>query len=164
MAARPDKSAVLDALRVRVAETLDALTASQKTAHSGAIHEETRQEDPKDTRAIEATYLARGLAERVETLRQVRASLACLDLADFGDDDPIGPTALVGLRDEEDNESIYFLVAVGGGERLSVGGMAVQTITPQSPLGESIAGRSLGDEIEVYAPGANGSLLIAWLA
>ena len=45
--------------------SMSALTASQKTVQSGAIHEETRQEDPKDTRAIEATYLARGLAERV---------------------------------------------------------------------------------------------------
>src|SRR5690606_13474742 len=70
-----DKRAVLRALHARLAERLAGLTSSQKTAQAGATHAEANQEHAKDTRAIEQQYLARGLAERVETLREAVAAL-----------------------------------------------------------------------------------------
>lgn len=152
-----DKTAILKALTQRISQALEALIASQKTVQSGAVHEETRQEDPKDTRAIEASYLARGLAERVETLREARAALATLRLREFGPEDEVGLTALVCLRDDEDRESIYFLVPVGGGERLTIDGATVHTLTPHSPLGSAIVERSAGEEVEVYLPRAAGA-------
>jgi hypothetical protein len=57
-----DKARGLEVLRRRITETLDGLVDSQNAAQAGSIHEETRAEDPKDTRATEASYLARGLA------------------------------------------------------------------------------------------------------
>ena len=78
---RLDKAALLTALRAQIAADLDALIASQKRAHEGATHEEARPESDKDTRATEASYVARGLAERVSSLegaspppRELRAS------------------------------------------------------------------------------------------
>ena len=62
---RPDKNELIEALRARVTAELRTLRESQRAAQEGATHEETRQEDPKDTRAIEAQYVSRGLAERV---------------------------------------------------------------------------------------------------
>ena len=66
--AKLDKARVLDALRLRTRQSLERLIASQQATQAGATHEETQPENDKDTRAIEATYLARGLAERVESL------------------------------------------------------------------------------------------------
>ena len=79
-----DKRALLELLRDKLEGDLNGSMASQSAAQAGATHDETRQEDPKDTRAIEATYLARGLAERVERMRESVAVFARLEVADFG--------------------------------------------------------------------------------
>jgi len=160
---RIDKSLVLAALRARVAANLDGLTASQKTVQSGAVHEEARQEHPKDTRAIEAGYLARGLAERVETLRDAVVLLGALKLADYGPADPIGLCALVGLENESEEELIYFLVPAGGGEKIVVEETTIQSLTPGSPLGAAMVGKLADDEIEVALPSAVVRTCIAWV-
>jgi len=148
----PDKSAVLAALRERLETQLADLTAAQKSAQAGAFHPENKQEHSKDTRAIEASYLARGLAERVETLRDGIAALALLRLRAFGEDDPIAAGALVTLVAAGGTRSLYFLAPAGGGEQLTVGGCNVQVLTPRSPLGAAVAGRHAGDGIEVELP------------
>lgn len=153
-----DKSHLLRLLRESLAEELRRFTDSQTAAHEGAIHEETRQEDPKDTRAIEAQYLARGLAERVESVRETVAFLARLEPQAFGADDPVGLTALVALDVEGaanggGGEALYFLLPVMGGETLEVDGVAVRTLTPESPLGRALMGRRTDDEVELELPG-----------
>lgn len=161
-AARPDKQALLDALRARIEAELRSLRGSQQAAQEGAIHEEARQEDPKDTRAIEAQYIARGLAERVEGLRDTLAALSRFRLAVFGPDDPVGVSALVGLR-EGDRESAYFLVPVAGGETLELEGTTVQTLTPHSPLGRALHGKYVEDEVELELPGRRLHATIDWV-
>ena len=74
---------------------------SQQAAQEGATHDEARQEDPKDTRAIEAQYIARGLAERVEDLRATRAALANAILVDYGPEDPVGLFAMAWVWDSK---------------------------------------------------------------
>jgi transcription elongation GreA/GreB family factor len=159
-----DKAAVFEALRTRIDEALERLIASQKTVQAGAIHEENRQEGPKDTRAIEATYLARGLAERAETLREAGTLLAALRLKDYGDDDPIGIGALVATRDDEDRQGLVFLVPAGGGEHLEVGETAVQSLTPQSPFGGALVGHRAGDEVEIRRPRGASTVIVEWVA
>ena len=46
-----DKRKVLNLLRAKLEADLRNFTTSQNAAQAGAVHEETRQEDPKDTRA-----------------------------------------------------------------------------------------------------------------
>ena len=161
---RVDKERVLDALRSRVADSLDDLTGSQKGVQAGAVHEETRAEDPKDTRATEASYLARGLAQRVAQLENDAARLEALRPLRFGPDDAIGVSALVGLEDDAGGSSIVLLVPVGAGETLSVDGETIQPVTPGSPLGRALIGCRAGDEVEVELPGGTQALAISWLA
>ena len=71
-----DKSRALARVRARISELLAGMTQSQKGTQAGAVHEETRAEDPKDTRATEASYLARGLAGRARRSRGSVARLA----------------------------------------------------------------------------------------
>jgi hypothetical protein len=78
--------------------------------------------------------------------------------------DPIVQTALVGVRYEDDVEAVYFVAPTGGGERLTVEGTDVLALTPQSPLGEAIVGRRVGDEIELVVRGRKRSAFITWIA
>jgi len=147
-----DKKAVLATLHSRLTATLDSLTASHQAVQSGAVHPEARQEHPKDTRSIEAGYLARGLAERVETLRDGIRALDLLRARDFADDEAAAPGALVTLLTEDGREALYFLAPAGGGESLLVAGRQVLVLTPRSPLGAAIAGRRSGDSVSVELP------------
>lgn len=159
-----DKRALLDLLRDRLEAELRNLTTSQNAAQDGATHEETRQEDPKDTRAIEATYLARGLAERVESTRDAVALLSRLEVVAFGPDDAVGVTALVALENEGGGESIFFVVPAAAGETLTVNnGVAIRTLTPGSPLGRALIGREVDDEVELELPGRRRLSTIVWI-
>ena len=88
-----DKTRILQELRDRVAAQLAASTRSQQESQAGATHAETRAEDPKDMRSTEASYLARGLADRVAKLRLARARLASLEVPPFAPDAPISAGA-----------------------------------------------------------------------
>ncbi len=159
-----DKRRVLEALRARVAETLGGLVGSQKTAQAGAVHEETRAEDPKDMRSTEASYLARGLAQRVDELRSEAERLSVFPLKAFGPDDPVALSALAGLEDAGGKTSVIFVVAAGGGESLEVDGVSIRPVTPASPLGRAVMGSHAGDSIEVELPGGKREMTILWIA
>ncbi len=156
-----DKRKLLDAVRARVVGQLDALLKSQQSSQAGATHEETRAEDPKDTRATEASYLARGLADRVEQLRGELDRLRALDLPDFGAESSIGLGALVRVEEEqgEDGETegqggsmTYFLLPAGGGESLVASRTEVRVLSPSSPLGRKLLGLEVGDEFGLDLP------------
>ncbi|MDH5675668.1 MAG: GreA/GreB family elongation factor [Myxococcales bacterium] len=148
-----DKAAVLEQLRARVKAELERAMGSQKDVQAGATHEEARPENDKDTRAIEATYLARGLAERVATLEHAHLALSKLVLRDFGESDPIALGALVTLQEPESGAvRHYFLAPAAGGERLGTAGQSVLIVTTAAPLGRALLGCHLGDEVRVPAP------------
>ncbi len=159
-----DKQRVFEALRKRVADTLDKLVTSQQSAQAGAIHEETRAEDPKDMRSTEASYLARGLAQRVEDLRGESERLAQLKLRVFQRTDPVALSALAGLEDAEGKTSVIFVVGAGGGESIEVDGISIRPVTPASPLGRAVVGSRAGDTVEVELPGGKRELEILWVA
>jgi transcription elongation GreA/GreB family factor len=154
------KRDLLAALRARVTADLEALTALQKRTQEGAFHEETRAETDKDTQAIEASYVARGLAQRVEELRAGVVQLGALRLRRF-DGGPVALGALVRLEDDEGASSLYFLAPAGGGIKLPSQGAEVGVITPSSPLGRALLGKRVDDEVELPAGGGVRSLTIA---
>lgn len=158
-----DKQTVIAALHARLAARYEALVASQKAAQAGATHGESKQEHAKDMRAVEQQYLARGLAERAETLRDAVAALAALEARDFDEDEPVHAGALVGLVDEDDRELVYLLAPAGGGETIDGGGTTVTIVTPQSPLGASLLGASLGDELAIEIGAKRRSVVVQWL-
>ena len=157
-----DKKQLAAALLERVTQELSTLRESQKAAQEGAIHEETRQEDPKDTRAIEAQYVSRGLAERVEDLQRNVAALKHLRLDSFDDETGIDVSAIVGLKDGEE-ERVYFVVPVAGGEKLEHNGQLIQTLTPVSPLGQELVGKCVDDDIELTIANRQMTAVIDWV-
>jgi transcription elongation GreA/GreB family factor len=147
-----NKGELFAALRAQLEEDLALATASHRSTTEGATHEESRAENDKDTRGLEASYLARGLAKRVGELKGALASLTSLTLRDFGEGDAVGLAALVTLEDDDGALSHYLLAPTAGGVKLDGGGATVRVVTPESPLGRALVGRREGDDVEIRSP------------
>ena len=123
-------------------------------AAEAATHAEAKPENDKDTRALEASYLAAGQASRVGALENALKLLVGVELKDIGKTTPICATAVITLEDGDGAHSMFFMSPHGGGVRLDLeleGGTraSVQVVTPQSPLGKALLGRLHGDVIEL---------------
>ena len=123
-----------------------SLVAKAQDAARAATHEEARPENDKDTRAIEASYLARGQAARVEALGETLTRLRFVDLRPCEDAVELG--CLVELAVDE-VAGLYLLVPMGGGEVVEVDGITVRSLTPAAPLGRALMGRRAGDDFEL---------------
>ncbi len=143
-----DKPALLAEVLRQLGEERDILIAAQRASREGAVHEESRAEGDKDTRATEASYLARGQAQRVMELETEIARLNALELRSFGSKDAIAAGAICVLRSDRGTSTVLLLPG-GAGAKLSAGGTTLRVVTPASPLGSSLLGQSAGDEIDV---------------
>jgi len=142
-----DKHDLLLELLKQVRADLASLVRTQTDTRDAATHEENRAEHAKDTRATEQSYLARGLAARVEDLGRTAQQLSGLELIDFDSSDPIGLSAVVRVEDHEtDSVQVWWLVPAGGGLEIRSGERLVRTVTPAAPLGRALIGLSIGDE------------------
>jgi len=155
-----DKEEALRLLRELVADDLARASDAQRETQRGATHEEAKPENDKDTRALEATYLARGLAERVAALENAVAALAGLKLRAFGADTPLALGAIATLAGEHGPAAHYFLVPAAGGLKLTVGATLITTVTTEAPLGRALLGAYEGDEVSVQTPQGARSLEI----
>ena len=139
-------------------EIARAIQAAQRT-REGAIHEEARPENDKDTRALEASYLARGQAQRVVDLEQESKQVAVMSVRDFGANDAVDLGALIQLESAEATQW-YFLAPAAGGRSLVHEGVEIDLITPQAPLGRALIGRMRGDDLELRVAGRMRELTI----
>ncbi len=139
-----DKRALVTELSERLAAELTRSTAQARDAAAAATHEENRAEGDKDMRATEASYVARGQAQRAVELETAIAKLAAMPVREFKPGDRIAASAIVEL----DGERRYFLVTAGGGEQLG----EVTALATTSPLGRALLGLEVGDEAEVTTP------------
>jgi hypothetical protein len=144
------KRALIRLLQTSLAEEIASLTRAANSAREAATHEENRPENDKDTRAVEAAYLAGAQADRVRELEGISNALGFLPLRLFGEDEPIASAALIEL--DLDGARLHcFMAPHCGGTKVELDGKQIQVITPQSPLGQALLGKSAGDVIEVRA-------------
>jgi len=143
-----DKHAALREIRAALGAELAVMRKAAHDARHAATHEESKPENDKDTRGLELAYLAGAQAERARELERIEALLDRMVIRDFAEGAPIALSALVEL--EHDGASqLYFIAPHGGGLRPVVGGREVIVITPQSPIGRELLGKTAGDEIVV---------------
>jgi hypothetical protein len=166
-----DKAALHAELVAQLTEALANAVRAHAAAIEGATHAEARAENPKDTRGLEQSYLARGQAHRVAELEAGLAVVTALVLRSFAPSEPIALGALVtveesGARDDSsgrgDAESRRLFIAPHGGGSLLSGG--VQVVTPSSPLGRAVLGKRVDDEIELQLPGRKRTVLVLAIA
>jgi transcription elongation GreA/GreB family factor len=146
---RERKRSLLASLVAHVEGEIATMRKAAYDAAEAATHAEAKPENDKDTRALEASYLAAGQAERVRVLETALKHLTGLDLKDIGTTTPICASAIVTLEDDEGVRTMFFMSPHGGGVRLELEGQPVQVVTPQSPLGKALLGRLHGDVIEL---------------
>jgi transcription elongation GreA/GreB family factor len=146
----PDKATLRAELLERLRADLDPLERAHQAALEGATHEESKPENSKDTRALEQSYLARGQALRVADARRAVADVAAMSVDRVRGDQPVRVGALVTTV-EGDDERLVFVAPHGGGSVLAGG--TVHVVTPPSPLGRALVGRSAGDACELTLGG-----------
>ncbi len=146
-----DKHEIFSALRTKLQQELELARSSQRQTEAGATHEESKPENDKDTRALEASYLARGQARRVLELEKALAKMGALAPRNFTTDAPAALGAVVLVETEEGLRS-YLLAPAGGGLQLSVGTLTLTVVTPQSPVGRALLGRRAGDDVDIRTP------------
>jgi transcription elongation GreA/GreB family factor len=143
-----NNSEVVEALHNALREELQAVESVAAMARDEATNSETKAEGKYDTRATEASYLARGQAARIADLRRLQAWYARLDAG--------GPSpkrvCLGALVEIEGERSEYVFLALSGGGGVEVGGHRVRVISLSSPLGNALADLEAGDALEVDTP------------
>jgi transcription elongation GreA/GreB family factor len=146
---RERKRALLASLISHVEAEIANMRRAALDAAEAATHAEAKPENDKDTRALEASYLAAGQASRVGELETALKLLTGLELRDIGKSTPICASAVITLEEEDGTRSVFFMSPHGGGVRLDLDGTSVQVVTPQSPLGKALLGRTHGDTFEL---------------
>jgi hypothetical protein len=143
-----DKQSIIQAIAALLQEEIARAVESANRTREGAIHEEARPENDKDTRALEASYLARGQAQRVVELERACKRILFMETRPFSGDDPIDISALILLEGEEGSRW-YFLAPAGGGRTVECAGVSIDVITPEAPLGRALVGRQRGDDLDL---------------
>lgn len=118
-------------------------------ARDEATNAETKAEGKYDTRATEASYLARGQAERIAALRQLYAWYNHLDPTRVLEEPRVCLGTLVCI---EGDTTEWVFIAPSGGARATVNGTTIRVISRSSPLGEALDDLEPGDALEVDTP------------
>jgi transcription elongation GreA/GreB family factor len=145
---RVDKAALVRQIIAQLDAELEGYARSARTAHEEATHEQSKAENKYDTRGLEASYLAHGQSRLAAATQQARQEFASLTLRDFGPDDPIDPGALVEIK-RAGGRALYFIGPRAGGTEVALGKDEVLVLTPESPLGQQLIGRKMGDRWEL---------------
>ncbi len=143
------KQALLENIITRLTADLAVLTEAARTAHAAATHAECLPDNKYDTTGLEASYIAQGQANRAQEIRQALEHYRQLTLRPFDHTTPIRLTALVTIEADDGSCRQLFLGPDAGGLKLTVGGVEVVVITPESPLGRALLGKGCGDEIHI---------------
>ena len=142
-----NKSILLRAIIARLSHDLNIIFTAAKISHEASTHAENVPDNKYDTLALEASYVAQGQANRaaqlrdsIEIYRQLTADEkhAVIRLA-----------SLVTLEDEYGATKILFIGPTEGGLKIEQDGNDIVVITPTSPMGRGLLGRSIGDTAEI---------------
>ncbi len=143
------KARVIQALLRQVQAELEGMEAVAEAARDEATSTETKAEGKYDTRATEASYLARGQAWRIIELRRQVAWLSNVAPAVRLAEAVVQVGALVEV---EGARTEVLFIAPFGGSRVDTEGQPVRVVSPSSPLGEAMVELEAGDVFEVDSP------------
>ncbi len=146
-----NKGELVATLRARLSTEIANMTRLALDAAQAASHEENKPENDKDMRSTEASYLAKGQADRVQSLERALAMLASMPIRNFESGESIQASAIVDVKGPQGLRT-YFVVPAPGGERIDCEGKEVHTLATTSPLGRALLGLAEGEEAEVVTP------------
>jgi transcription elongation GreA/GreB family factor len=144
-----NKQQVLQRIIETLKVDLDVAVRAAQTAYETATHEENIAENKYDTLGLEASYLAAGQARRVEEIRQSLTLYQNLSLKPFDQVLGIRSGDLIALESASGLEQHLFLGPDAAGLKVNVEGTLVTVITSRAPLGQTLLGKSDGDELDI---------------
>lgn len=139
-----DKRAVFQAVLAKFRDDLKQQERAAGAARDGATGDEVASEGKYDTRATEASYLARGHAMQFEALIDDLRTLEAYRVPDYEADETIGTGALVEVGFGRAREH-YFILPRGGGIFVEFDGTEIAVLNPRSPLAKCLNGLKAGD-------------------
>ena len=144
----PSRTEFLTRLNEVVLAELEAVERVSSVTREEVTSDETRSEGKYDTRATEASYLARGQAWMIAELRQLMSWCSQLSEAP-----PSERRACLGslLHVETVTSALYFLAPVGG-TTVFVQEKTVRLVSPESPIGRALLGLEIDDETHFESP------------
>jgi hypothetical protein len=140
------KSAVLTAIQKTLDDELAALTRGARASFAAATDPDSRAENKYDTRTLEASYVARGQAQRVQELQAAVHLFQAL-----AQDLTTSPTVRLGSFILLDEDQYYFMGPGAGGTEVILEGKEILVITPASPLGQRLMGKGAGETLQLPA-------------
>lgn len=146
------KAIVLRQIVAQLSDQLANLAGVARAMHADASDEQNKAEDQYDTRGLETAYLASSQARLATATEEALALYQALKLQKFRQDTPIDLTALVELETRGER-MLYFFGPVSGGLEVRVKETEVLVITPESPLGQELVGKKVGDRIKLQTSG-----------
>ncbi len=141
-----NKSSVLAQILSVLTAELAALTRAAQGAFAAATDPDSKAENKYDTRTLEASYVARGQAQRVAELQQAVQAFGALSGHELESGAAVTLGALVSLSLSGET-TYYFLGPFAGGTEITHEGSEVVVITPASALGQKLMGRRAGESI-----------------
>ncbi len=141
-----NKQAVLSQLLSVLSAELAALTRAAQGAFAAATDPDSKAENKYDTRTLEASYVARGQAQRVAELQEAVRAFGALSGNTLESGAAITLGALVSLETPGE-VAHYFLGPFAGGTEMVHEGHEIVVITPASALGQKLITRREGDSI-----------------
>lgn len=142
-----NKTALLQQIIARLAHDLELLLAAAKSAHAAATHAENIPDNKYATLALEASYLAQGQANRASEIRRAIEAFKQLD-GRPSVDGTVRLGALVALENEEGATKVVFIGPLEGGLKITHEEREVLVITPASPLGRELLGKTIGEGVK----------------
>ena len=142
-----NKKELLNRIITRLSRDLQVLLDAARSAHEAATHEENIPDNKYDTLALEASYVAQGQANRAGEMRRSLELYRQLD--DQRSGKSIHLASLVTLEDGDGITKTLFIGPSEGGLKIGMDGYEITVITPASPLGRELFGKSVGDAVEL---------------
>ncbi|MBL9126577.1 MAG: hypothetical protein JNL97_02965 [Verrucomicrobiales bacterium] len=143
-----NKKAVLNLIVAKLVEDAELYFRAARAAQSEATDEQSKAENKYDTRGLEASYLARGQSRQAAETESALAQFKALASAPPPPAETVDVGALVGLKSTRGTD-FFFVGPCMGGTEVVHEGHEITVITPQSPLGQQLVGRRLGDRIKL---------------
>jgi len=152
------KAEVFHALLQSLESRLYSRKAAADSAREAATDDEARADGKYDTQGLECSYLARGHAMMLEDLAEDFRRLKSYLLPALSPGDRIDEGALVEV--EMDGSNLWFMILpAGGGTEVRIENEEVTILTPKTPLGDQLIGKTRGEAYRVRADGPEGTIL-----
>ena len=146
-----EKRAILDHIIQSLEDDLANAQKAALEAAEEATDEESRPENKYDTRGLETSYLAGAQAHHAKALEESLAAYRNFAPKAFGPSDPVATGAIVTTLSSNGRERFFVGLAQGGQEIASPEG-TITVITPQSPIGRQLIGKSVGGRASEGTP------------